>query len=85
MAIRKTQTTETQTNFEVDNGDLQALKEVIQKYNFKDEEAALRFGLVVLLNADENNNIFVERGDQKVKIAPNLSLLKENGDPLQTK
>lgn len=81
MAIKKlTSSTETQTNLEVDNGDLQALKEVIEKYNFKDEEAALRFGLIVLLSADENNNIFVERGDQKVKITPNTNLLKENGE-----
>ena len=83
MSIRKRkiklENNEHSLGLDFDNGDLQALNDVIEKYGFKDEEAALRFGLIVLLNA-ETNNIFVERGDQKVKIAPNQSLLKENGD-----
>lgn len=80
MAIRKINSPGEHIDLRVDNGDLQALNEVMEKFNFKDEEAALRFGLIVLLNADETGNVYVERGDQKVKIAPNPSLFKQNAE-----
>ena len=62
-----------------DNGDLQAIREAIEQYNFINEEALFRFALFILLQA-ENNNIFIEEGGLKKQVAPNISLLKKS-DP----
>lgn len=79
MAFRKKSTsTEIQLDLEVDNGDLEALKQVIAKYHFTGEEAALRFALIVLLNT-ENNNVYIDKNGQVVKITPNPSLIDNNG------
>lgn len=60
---------------EVDNGDLQAINEVMQKYNFKDEEAMIRFILFVLLKS-EKNVVYIDEGDKKVALTPAQHLLK---------
>ena len=59
----------------IDNGDLQALNQIIEKYNFKDDEAALRFALYVLLRS-ENNTVSVEEGGKKVNLVPSEKLIK---------
>ena len=58
-----------------DNGDLQALKNAIEQYNLKNEEALFRFALFILLQA-ENNNIFIEQNGLKKQVSPNPSSLK---------
>lgn len=62
----------------VDNGDLQALSEVIEKFNFIDEQAALRFALYVLLKA-EKNVVYVDQGDKTVVLTPTEQVIKKNG------
>lgn len=58
------------------NGDLEALNDVIAKYNFVDEEAALRFALIVLLRPEDNSVLVKEEG-KLVSVTPNEKLLKE--------
>lgn len=78
MAIQKKAIEgETKISLEMDNGDLQALKAVITKYNFKDEEAALRFALFVLLNA-EKNVVYVDEGEKKVALSPAQKLINSD-------
>jgi hypothetical protein len=67
--IKKTESTPTQLELSVNNGDLQALNEVITKYGFVDEEAALRFALYVLLKA-EQNAVYVKEGSRIVSVTP---------------
>ena len=62
-------------SFSFDNGDFQALKNAIEQYNFKNEEALFRFALFILLQA-ENNNVFIEQNGLKKQVSPNPSSLK---------
>jgi hypothetical protein len=87
MAIKKLpESTEHSITLSFDNGDLQALKDVIGKFNFKDEEAALRFALFVLLKS-EDNGVTVTEGGNPTRYVPSQSSLKEeeNGNSEQKK
>lgn len=59
----------------IDNGDLQAMREVMDKYGFIDEEKAIRFALYVLLKA-EKNAVYVDEGDKKVSVTPSSQTVK---------
>lgn len=63
--------------FEFTNGDLEALKNAIEQYNFIGEEALLRFALFILLQA-ENNNVYIEQNGVKKQITPSPSLITRN-------
>lgn len=81
MSIKRISSTEsqdivTEISLHIDNGDFQALKSAIEQYNFKDEEALIRFALFVLLQA-ENNGIFIEQGGMKKQVNPNPASLKD--------
>lgn len=60
--------------FEVNNGDLEALKTVVTKFNFKNEESVFRFALALLSVAD-NTEILVENEGQKTTVKPSQDLL----------
>ncbi len=82
-AVEQTATTTAATakvKLTIDNGDLQALNQIIEKYRFKDEESALRFAFFALLTS-ENNIISVEENGKKVNLIPSEKLLrpKDNG------
>jgi len=77
MAIKYTETIRSDGKPEgainIDNGDLQALKDVMDQYGFINQEALLRYALVALLNSSDNK-LYV-RSDGNVvsmKIADNL-------------
>ncbi|HEY0221072.1 MAG TPA: hypothetical protein VGC58_02505 [Candidatus Paceibacterota bacterium] len=57
----------------IDNGDLQALKNVMDQYGFVDQEALLRYALVALLNASDNK-LYVKKENNilSVKVTDNL-------------
>ena len=58
----------------IDNGDLEALKQVMEQYGFVNQEALLRYSLVALLNAPDNK-LYVKKEDGNIlamKIADNL-------------
>lgn len=59
----------------IDNGDLEALTEVMEKYRFVNEEALFRYVLFVLLKA-EKNTLYIDEGDKKVALSPADRLLK---------
>lgn len=77
MIIKSQDSTDTKISLEVDNGDLQALNEVVDKFGFIDEQAALRFALFVLLKA-EKNVVYVDEGDKKVMFTPSAQAIKSN-------
>lgn len=62
--------------FNVTNGDSVALKAVVDKWGFKDEESALRFALAVMKQA-EKGLVFIDSGDgTKTGLSPSDDLLK---------
>lgn len=62
-------------SLEIDNGDLQAITEVMEKYIFKNEESMIRFILFVLIKS-ENNTVYIDEGEKKVALTPAKHLLK---------
>ena len=67
----------------IDNGDLEALKQVMDQYSFVNQEALLRYALVALLNAPDNK-LYVKKEDGNIlamKIADNL--IKKPTPPIQ--
>ncbi|MEA3249591.1 MAG: hypothetical protein U9Q03_04535 [Patescibacteria group bacterium] len=63
-------------SFAFDNGDLTALRDAMEKYRFRDEEAMFRFALVALLRA-EDNIIYVDEGDKTVELTPAPDLINQ--------
>ena len=47
----------------IDNGDLQALKDVMEQYHFIDEQALMRYALVALLRATDNQVYVRDNGN----------------------
>lgn len=62
--------------FDVSNGDLNALGEIIKKWNFKSEAEALRFALAVMRQA-EDEVVYVDQGGKKVGLTPSDDLLNK--------
>jgi arginyl-tRNA synthetase len=60
---------------EVNNGDLNAINEAIDKWNFKDEVSVLRFSLAVIAKA-KNKKIYIEEDGEKIPLTPGEGLLK---------
>lgn len=60
----------------IENGDLEALKAIVDSYGFKDEESALRFSLALLTTA-LGKSIVVEDDSDRQYVKPSNSLLKE--------
>lgn len=75
MIIKDPSSTNTLLKLDIDNGDLQALKEAIVKFRFIDEQAAFRFALFALLRA-EKNVLYVDQGEKRVTLTPSESILK---------
>ena len=88
MAIVKKseQTDENKAIFEVNNGDLNALKEISDQWGFANPESALRFALAVLKQA-KNETVYVEdNSGAKIGLKPSDSLKKsnDNGTDVET-
>ena len=62
--------------FNLDNGDLTAIQEVVKKWKFKDEESALRFALAVMRQS-KDNILFIESEEGKIGLTPKEDLLKQ--------
>lgn len=58
MAIKFTEVKDPQGvakgTISIDNGDLQAMKDIMEQYHFIDEQALMRYALVALLRASDN-------------------------------
>lgn len=60
----------------IDNGDLEGLSRVMDKYGFIDHQAALRFAMVALLDA-EDNRIYVKKENGMNVLQPNDKLVNK--------
>lgn len=49
----------------IDNGDLQALKDIMEQYGFIDVQALIRYALVALLRASDNK-LYIKRDDDGI-------------------
>ncbi len=77
MSIIKRTLSETpkKVAFDIDNGDLQAIESVMNRYHFIDEQAMFRFALVALLRA-EKLGVYIDEGEQRIFLSPSQSVLK---------
>ena len=66
---------------EIDNGDLEAIKTVMEQYGFVSEEALLRYVLVSLLNSTDNR-LHVKRNGNIV--AMNIAEILLKNKPAMT-
>lgn len=60
--------------FDFDNGDLQVVEAIMQRYRFINEQAMFRFALVILLRA-ENNGAYIDEAGKRVFISPSDSII----------
>jgi len=70
-------------NLAINNGDLQAIEEVIEKYHFKDEESLFRFALAALLRS-ETNGVYIEENNNKIFVQPSEKLLQPREEGQQS-
>ena len=67
MAIKFTEAKDPQGvakgTISIDNGDLQAMKDVMEQYHFIDEQALMRYALVALLRASDNQVYVRDNGN----------------------
>ena len=68
--------TEEKITLEINNGDFEALKNILKKYRFRDYESLIRFAFVALLRS-EDNIIQVTENGQKIGLRPNEALLNK--------
>jgi hypothetical protein len=61
---------------EIDNGDLTKMEEVLKRWNFKDEQAFLRFTVSLLLET-ENKALWMQENGNPVPIAPAKHSIKD--------
>lgn len=61
---------------EIDNGDLSKLKDVMEKWHFKDYQSFWRFAISVLF-LSEDNSIAIKMEGKEQKLAPADDLIKK--------
>jgi hypothetical protein len=66
-----------------DNGDRQALRQVVEQYNFIGEQEALRFALAVLLK-NEGEGVYIEENGSKVLLTPSDKVIKPQEAPSES-
>jgi len=59
---------------DIDNGDLQAINLLMEKYNFKDHESLVRFAFGALLES-EDKTIYVKKDGEMRSLRPAKKLL----------
>ncbi len=75
--IKKDSSNESETlNIEINNGDLKALNEIVESWNLKDKESALRFALAVL-KVGKPGSLANEQDGIRKTLIPGESLIKE--------
>jgi hypothetical protein len=78
MAIVKITETELELRLKVVNGDLTAIKNIKEKWNFKDKESVLRFALAILTKATSSNNkVYIDENGKKTALVPGDALLNK--------
>lgn len=74
--IKRTLQDEGKIVLEIDNGDLEALRQIEKDWKFTDESSVLRFALAVLTKA-QDKAVYVDENGKKVALSPADSLLKQ--------
>ena len=64
---------------DIDNGDLEALKSVMEQYGFVDHEALIRYALVALLNAADNK-LYIKRDGNVLGVKLSEDFIKKPKD-----
>jgi hypothetical protein len=63
---------------DINNGDLKALSEIVNKWRFKDKESALRFAIAVLSLTEEGTLCQEKKDGSVVKFMPTENMLIQN-------
>lgn len=71
-------------NVEINNGDLVALNKIINEWDFKDVESALRYAVAVLAIAKDKKLFYENATGDKVTIEPADSLKRETSHDQKT-
>ena len=66
----------------VDNGDLEALESIKDKWKFKDKESVLRYALAVMSQATDPI-LYIEKEGIKTGLSPNPNLMLEDNDGIE--
>ena len=75
MSIKKIAEKDGKMTLEFDNGDLKGFSEIMEKWNFKDEQSLIRFVMgAMLTTTDKTLTITTDSGDEK--IVPPQTFLK---------
>jgi len=61
--------------FDVNNGDLTAVTDIVKRLNFKDEESLFRFMLAVLSKSATRSIIITDQNGSKIPLTPSEGLL----------
>jgi hypothetical protein len=74
MAIRDTIEEDNKLHLIIDNGDVDKLDQVLNKWSFKDYQSLMRFSVSILLLA-EDKSISIKMNGMQTKIQPAPDLL----------
>lgn len=64
-------------SLEITNGDLLKMEEILQEWNFKNEQCLLRF-LISMLIETEDKELWIKSNHKLIPIGPALHSLKNN-------
>ena len=79
MAITYKDISGSEANITINNGDLEAMKQIMEEYGFVDQEALLRYALVALISASDNNLYIKNDSGNIVALKIAERLIKKNG------
>ena len=71
------QTNDNKLVLDINNGELTKLKEVIEKWKFKDEQCFMRFVISILLESEQNSIGIWENGNLTL-VEPAIHSIKES-------
>ena len=75
MAVVKTTDTDQELTLKVTNGDIVALKNVKEKWRFKNIEDIIRFALAVMVKSDDQA-VTVKQSGESTTLSPSDDLLE---------
>lgn len=61
--------------FDVNNGDLAAIRDIVKRLGFKDEESVFRFALAVLSKSATRSLIITDQNGARLPLTPSEGLL----------
>jgi len=75
--IKQATSNDEQLDLTINNGDFIALKDIVEKYSFKDEASAIRFALALLSKSEGKGLYIKDEEGVKLRQVPGESLLKD--------